>query len=91
MFPVEIEIKFNDGSHLREHWDGKDRWTRFTYDRNAKVVSAEIDPDHKVWLDVDFFNNSRVAEISSSSARHKLSAYWITFWQLMAQALGWMA
>src|SRR5689334_6365520 len=51
VLPVEIEIKFDDGSRLREHWDGKDRWTRLSYDKKAKLVSAEVDPDHKVWLD----------------------------------------
>ena len=90
MFPVEVEIKFDDGSHLREHWDGKDRWTRFSYDKKAKLVSAEIDPEHKVWLDVDFFNNSRLAH-PDGSARRKLSNYWMTFWQVMAQVLGWLA
>ena len=37
--------------HLTEHWDGKDRWIRYTYDKKTKLVSAEIDPDHKahVW------------------------------------------
>ncbi|PYY00510.1 MAG: peptidase M1 [Acidobacteria bacterium] len=90
VFPVEVEIKFDDGSHLREHWDGKDRWTRFSYDKKAKLVSAEIDPEHKVWLDVDFFNNSRLAH-PDGSARRKLSNYWMTFWQVMAQVLGWLA
>ena len=91
LFPVEVEIKFDDGSHLREHWDGRDRWTRFSYDKKARLVSAEVDPDHKVWLDVDFFNNSRRAGFSSGEARRKLANYWMTFWQLVAQVLGWMA
>jgi len=91
VLPVEIEIKFDDGSHLREHWDGKDRWMRFSYDKKAKLVSAEVDPDHKVWLDVDFFNNSRLAEMTDGSTRRKLVNYWMSFWQLMAQVLGWMA
>ena len=91
VLPVEIEIKFDDGSHLREHWNGKDRWTRFSYDKKAKLVSAEVDPNHQIWLDVDFFNNSRLAEIKSGDARRKLSNYWMSFWQLVAQLLGWMA
>ncbi|HWY67467.1 MAG TPA: M1 family metallopeptidase [Terriglobales bacterium] len=91
VLPVEIELKFEDGSHLREHWDGKDRWTRFSYDKKAKLVSAEVDPDHKVWLDVDFFNNGRLADMSTGRVRRKLSNYWMSFWQLIAQVLGWMA
>lgn len=91
ILPVEVEIKFDDGSHLREHWDGKDRWTRFSYDKKARLLSAEVDPDRKVWLDVDLFNNSRLAGFSSGDARRKLANYWMTFWQLIAQAMGWMA
>jgi len=91
IFPVEVEIKFDDGSRVREHWDGKDRWTRFSYDKKARLVSAEVDPDHKVWLDMDFFNNSRLSGTSSGDARRKLANYWMTFWQLMSQALGWLA
>ena len=91
VLPVEVEVKFEDGSRLREHWDGKDRWTRFSYDKKTRLISAEVDPDHKVWLDVDFFNNSRLANMSSGSARRKIGNYWMSFWQLVAQALGWLA
>jgi aminopeptidase N len=91
VFPCEIEVKFDDGSKVREHWDGQDRWHRFTYDKKAKLVSAEVDPDHKVWLDVDFFNNSKLAERGNGSARRKLSNYWLTFSQLLSQMLGWVS
>ena len=43
-------------------WDGKDRWHRFAWDRKAKLVSAEVDPDHGYWLDRDPFNNSWTAK-----------------------------
>ncbi|PYY16368.1 MAG: hypothetical protein DMG60_15245 [Acidobacteria bacterium] len=90
VFPVEIEIKFDDGSHVREHFDGRDRWVRFSYDEKAKLVSAEVDPEHKVWLDVDFFNNSRL-ETGSGNARRKLTNYWMMLWQFAAQVWGWLA
>lgn len=95
IFPCEIEVKFDDGSKVREHWDGQgkdeDRWHRFTYDRKAKLVSAEVDPDHKVWLDVDFFNNSKLADRGDGTARRKLSNYWLTFSELLSQLLGWVS
>ena len=46
VLPVTVEIVFDDGTRLRDHWDGVDRWKKLSYVRNAKVVSAEIDPDH---------------------------------------------
>jgi len=88
--PVEIEIKFDNGEKVREHWDGQDRWTRFSYVKKAKVVSAEIDPDHTVQLDRDNFNNSYVVE-ANPKPTSKLSNYWIFISQWMAQALAWWA
>jgi hypothetical protein len=90
VFPVEIEIKFDDGSNVRERWDGKDRWTRFSYDKKAKLASAEVDPEHKIWLDVDFFNNSRLVGPGSGQARRKLGNYWMTLWEVVAQVWGWL-
>ncbi|HET9743260.1 MAG TPA: M1 family metallopeptidase [Terriglobales bacterium] len=91
VLPVEVEMKFDDGSKVREHWDGKDRWVRYRYDKKAKLVSAEVDPNHKVWLDVDFFNNSKRAEPGSPAATLKLSNYWLTFTEFLEQMLAWGA
>jgi peptidase M1-like protein len=90
VFPVDVEVKFSNGERLREHWDGRDRWIRYTYEKKARVVSAEVDPDHKVLLDRDFFNNSQ-AEKSDSRATRKLATYWLFVTQWMAQLLGWFA
>jgi len=62
VFPVEVEIEFDDGEIVREQWDGRDPWTEFRYVRPAKLVSATVDPDRKVRLDVNFTNNSRSLE-----------------------------
>jgi len=61
-FPVDVEIKFDDGESVREAWDGKDTWTEFRYTRPAKLVSATVDPDGKIPLDVNLTNNSRTIE-----------------------------
>jgi hypothetical protein len=90
IFPVIVEVRFDDGSKVREFWDGEDRWTRFTYLKNAKITSAEVDPDHLVWLDKDFFNNSYVVA-SDAAATHKLANYWLFLHQLIAQGLAWLA
>ncbi len=90
IFPEDVLIKFSDGSQQREHWDGKDRWVRYEYDRRARVSSVEIDPEHKVWLDVDLFNNSWRAEPDSGASR-KISRYWTWATQFLAQALAWLA
>jgi hypothetical protein len=93
ILPVTAEIVFNDGTRLREHWDGglrdQDRWIKFTYTRNAKVISAEIDPDHIIPLDSNLFNNSYTTTANPIPAR-KLTSLWLNFNQLVAQLIAWI-
>jgi len=90
VMPVEVEIKFDNGEKVREHWDGASRWTRFAYEKKAKVESAEIDPDHKIQIDRNDFNNSYTAEPHGKPAR-KLTNYWLFVTQWLGQALAWWA
>ena len=90
VMPVEVEIKFDNGEKVREHWDGKSRWTRFSYQKKAKAVSAEIDPDHTVNIDRNNFNNSFVVE-ANTKPTYKLSTYWMFLTQFMSQVLAWWA
>lgn len=89
LFPVETEVRFDNGEVVREKWDGKDRWTRYVYLKKAKIASAEIDPDHKVLLDKDYFNNSQTAE-SNSGATHKLQTYLLFLTELFSQLVAWI-
>ncbi len=89
-FPVEVEIKFENGETVREKWDGQDRWVRFTYTKPAKVRSVEIDPAHKVRLDTNIFNNSLMRE-PNGAARRKLANYWLFVTEFLAQVLAWLA
>ena len=90
VFPVDVLVKFDDGEQVRERWDGQDRWVRYTYEKKAKLVSAEIDPEHAVWLDKDFYNNSYTEEEVGKGARSKLSTYWLFVTQFLAQCLAWL-
>jgi peptidase M1-like protein len=90
VMPVEVEIKFDNGEKIREHWDGQSRWTRFSYQKKAKVVSAELDPEHTVQIDRNNFNNSYTAEPNGKPA-HKVANYWLFITQVLSQALGWWA
>jgi aminopeptidase N len=90
VMPIEIEVVFDNGEKVREHWDGQSRWTRFSYQKKAKVLSAEIDPDHNVQIDRNNFNNSFVVK-PNTGPTHKLSTYWIFLTQLASQVLAWWA
>ncbi len=95
LLPVVLEVTFDDGSKVRERWDpsdpangGNDRWKTFTYVRGQKIVSAEVDPDHTVLLDVNQFNNSRTVDAHPVPAR-KLTSLWMSMMQLGSQLAGW--
>jgi hypothetical protein len=90
ILPVEVVIRFSNGESVTEHWDGKDRWVRYTYDKRAKLVSAQIDPGTAVLLDRNFFNNSYVRE-EDPRARWKIVSYWTWITQLLEQCLAWLA
>ena len=89
VFPVEAEVKFDNGENIRDRWDGKDRWVRYVYHKKAKVVSVEIDPDHKVTMDSNYLNNSRTTE-RQKGATEKITAYWMFLTQFLAQMLSWL-
>ena len=88
LFPVDVEVKFDNGEKVREQWDGQDRWVKFHYVKKAKVDSVEVDPDHLIHLDRDNFNNSRTGEPKPAPAR-KLANYWTFLSQCFAQLLAW--
>lgn len=90
IFPVDVVIKFDNGESTREHWDGKDRWVRYTYEKKARVISAEIDPDNAVRLDKNTYNNSLVADADRRAAS-KIARYWTAFVQFLGQLLAWLA
>jgi hypothetical protein len=90
VMPVELEVEFDNGQMVREHWDGQARWTRFGYEKKAKVVSAEIDPDHKIHLDRNNFNNSYTMDADAKPGS-KVGNYWLFLTQWLSQFLTWWA
>jgi hypothetical protein len=91
VMPAEVEIKFDNGETIREHWDGVSRWTKLgPYDKKAKIESAELDPDHKIQIDRNDFNNSYRTEPDGKAA-NKLKNYWLFATQWLGQALAWWA
>jgi len=90
IMPVVVDIKFDNGDTVREHWDGQNRWTRFAYQKKAKLVSAELDPDHTVQIDRDDFNNTFVVE-PNPKPTWKISNYWLFVTQWVSQFFAWWA
>jgi len=60
IFPQEILVVFENGEKIRETWDGQARWKRFVYFKPFKLALAQVDPEHKIILDVNYTNNTLV-------------------------------
>jgi hypothetical protein len=69
--PVDVELRFADGSTLREHWDdrGNGNWKRFLVERSSKLVEVRIDPDRKIMLGNPIGYHVRVDGDGSASLR----------------------
>ena len=81
VFPVDVAISFADGQKVTEQWEGRDRWKLFTYERESRAVSAEVDPDRVLLLDVNFTNNSRTLEPRGGEAATRWSLKWMVWLQ----------
>jgi aminopeptidase N len=79
VFPVDVVVAFESGERVAEHWDGADRWKAFTYDRGAPGLSAQVDPNRVLLLDVNYTNNSRTLAPNGPAAATKWASKW-TIW-----------
>lgn len=90
IFPVEVLVTFEDGSTELVTWSGEAGQHTFEWFDHAKVVSAQIDPQHKMALDVDWNNNSLTLQ-PETAPRWKYAAK-ILFWiQNLMQTLSFLA
>ena len=81
VFPVEIRVTFADGTERRSRWDGRDRWKLLVWESDTPAVSAEVDPDRVLLLDVNRTNNSAAVEPSVRAAAWQWTARWLVWLQ----------
>ena len=81
---VSLLVQFADGQQRLEVWDGRAIEKMFRYHSPARAVSAVVDPDRIVLLDVNRTNNSMtLAPLARSAA-----SMWAVRWMLwLEQAL----
>ena len=53
-----LRVIFEDGQQRTDYWDGRSLEKTFRYRSPARAVSAAIDPDHLLLLDLKHTNNS---------------------------------
>ncbi len=81
VFPVEVVLGFDDGTEVRQSWDGRDRWRLFVEERAARLAWAEVDPDRVLALDLYPSNNSRRVEPRAVAPAVKWASKWLVWFQ----------
>lgn len=78
-FPVDVLVEFEDGKTIVEHWDGQARSITYQYNSESKIKQAAIDPSHKIYMDINFVNNSLRVEAEKTG-----------IWKTLERLLFWM-
>ncbi|MFQ3597930.1 MAG: M1 family metallopeptidase [Chloroherpetonaceae bacterium] len=77
--PMEILIKFSDGTEFRDVWDGVARYKVYEFDKPEKAVAAYIDSENKYLLDVNRNNNALTTKPQTAG-----------FWKWAMNAMFWL-
>ena len=79
--PVDVLVTFADGQQVRDHWDGRDRWKAWRWERSARAVTAQVDPERVLLLDVNYTNNSWTLRPETAEAARKWTSAWFVWLQ----------
>jgi hypothetical protein len=91
IFPVDVQVTFEDESVRRERWDGAARWKLFRFTGKARARQAQVDPDRVLLLDLNYTNNSRTLAPKSGQAATKWMLTWIAWAQDLLLTYGFFA
>ena len=91
VFPILVDVEFEDGSRVVEKWDGKERWIRFDYDRETQVSRVRVDPNRDLVLDVDRTNNTWLRKSKAGPASRKWASKWMLWVQSSMEAFAFFS
>jgi hypothetical protein len=87
--PIDVEIRFADGSMQRELWDDRGtsgNWKRFAIQRSSRITEVLLDPDGKLQLDQPTTHHTRIDGDGAAALR---AAAWIgSLAQTVMQGVG---
>ncbi len=91
--PVEVLVRLDGGTDAKPReqrlvWDGKARQHTFTVP--GRVLWAQVDPARKVFMDIDFTNNSLTLS-PSTAPQAKIATYFLFWVENWMQWLAWLA
>jgi aminopeptidase N len=80
-FPVDIVVTFANGEKVTERWGGEQRWRQYVYTRESRAVSAQVDPNRVLLLDVNYTNNSKTLVPQAPRAATRWALKWMVWLQ----------
>jgi hypothetical protein len=80
--PVDVAFKFEGKPVERQTWDGRDTLKQYIFERPERLEWAEVDPDRKVMLDVNWLNNGR-----RLTPDRRPATGWAARWLFLVQTL----
>jgi hypothetical protein len=82
VFPVDILLRYEGRAPERVSWDGQARWKELTRTGPHRLLSAELDPDRRIALEVSRLNSARRIEPSA-----RVATTWSARWMFWVQNL----
>ncbi len=77
---ITVQTTFEDGSVVRDTWDGRARQKTFEYRSRSRARSAEVDPDRVLLLDLDRSNNGATLDPGPArTAATRWAARWMVW------------
>jgi hypothetical protein len=80
---IALRVAFADGQQRTDFWDGRDERRTFRYRSPARAVSATIDPDRVLLLDLQQTNNS----LTLAPQRDAAATRWASIYLLWLEHL----
>jgi hypothetical protein len=81
-FPVDIVLRYEGRGPERVAWDGQGTWTELLRTGPHRLLSAHIDPEHRLTLEVSRLNSARRTEPSA-----RVAGTWSARWMFWVQNL----
>ena len=89
-FPQEILIEYEDGNNQIINWDGKEKSKILLIESKSTIKSVVIDPEQKIYLDINFNNNSYIYKSENKpSVNYGLKA--ASWFQFLIQSISFLA
>ncbi len=86
--PANIVLTFKDGQTVNRTWDGASGWIKYSVTSSSPLVKAEVDPEHRVVLDRNPWNNAKITkEYEGPSAARKARLYCLDLMQILLSSL----